>query len=131
MFGAGGFGIVYKAIISDNKVVAVKVLNGTSNKRIEKQFMAEVSTMGKTHHFNLVRLYGFCFESSLIALVYEYMANGSLDNHLFKANKGDMIGFDKLYEIAVGTARGITYLHEECAQRIVHYDIKPGNIFLD
>ncbi|KAF5801785.1 putative protein kinase RLK-Pelle-RLCK-Os family [Helianthus annuus] len=101
MLGSGGFGTVYKGIISNNKSVAVKVLNGASNKRIEEQFMAE------------------------------FMVNGSLDNHLFKANKGDMMGFDKLHEIAVGTARGIAYLHEECAQRIVHYDIKPGNILLD
>ncbi|KAF5804788.1 putative protein kinase RLK-Pelle-RLCK-Os family [Helianthus annuus] len=131
MLGSGGFGKVYKGVLSKNKPVAVKVLNGTSDPRVEEQFMAEVSTMGRTHHFNLVRLYGFCYESSLIALVYEYMVNGSLDNHLFKANKGSMLGFDKLHEIAVGTARGVTYLHEDCAQRIVHYDIKPGNILLD
>ncbi|MFS7954548.1 putative protein kinase RLK-Pelle-RLCK-Os family [Helianthus anomalus] len=131
ILGSGAFGIVYKGVIGDNRHVAVKVLNGTSNQQVEEQFMAEMSTMGRTHHFNLVRLYGFCFESSLIALVYEYMANGSLDNHLFKGNKEAMIGFEKLHEIVVGAARGITYLHEECAQRIVHYDIKPGNILLD
>ncbi|KAK9055249.1 hypothetical protein SSX86_026331 [Deinandra increscens subsp. villosa] len=131
ILGSGGFGKVYKGIISNNKPVAVKVLNGTSNQQIEEQFMAEVSTMGRTHHFNLVRLYGFCFESSLIALVYEFMVNGSLDNHLFQKNKNVPIRFEKLHEIAVGTARGITYLHEDCDQRIVHYDIKPGNVLLD
>ncbi|XP_076941558.1 G-type lectin S-receptor-like serine/threonine-protein kinase At1g34300 isoform X1 [Bidens hawaiensis] len=131
ILGSGGFGIVYKGIFGNGTMVAVKVLNGTSDKRIEEQFMAEVSTMGRTHHFNLVRLYGFCFEPSLRALVYEFMVNGSLDNHLFKAKKVTMITFDKLHEIAVGTARGIAYLHEECPQRIVHYDIKPGNILLD
>ncbi|KAL2340274.1 hypothetical protein Fmac_008214 [Flemingia macrophylla] len=91
--------------------------------------MAEVGTIGKVHHFNLVQLYGFCIEQDLRALVYEYMANGSLDRYLFHEKK--TIGFEKLYEIAVGTARGISYLHEDCKQRIIHYDIKPGDILLD
>nr|XP_043619642.1 G-type lectin S-receptor-like serine/threonine-protein kinase At1g34300 [Erigeron canadensis] len=129
--GSGGFGTVYKGIISNNTPVAVKVLNGTSDKSIQKQFMAEMSTMGRTHHFNLARLYGFCFESTLRALVYEFMVNGSLDHYLFKEDKKTIIGFKQLREIALGTARGITYLHEECPQRIVHYDIKPGNVLLD
>ncbi|PWA85809.1 serine-threonine/tyrosine-protein kinase catalytic domain-containing protein [Artemisia annua] len=95
-------------LYSPQRDSAVKVLKGGSDKIIKEQFIAEVSTMGRTHHFNLVRLYGFCFESSLIALVYEYMVNGSLDNHLFKSNKGAIIGFEKLLEIAVGTANGIS-----------------------
>ncbi|XP_008223765.1 PREDICTED: rust resistance kinase Lr10-like isoform X2 [Prunus mume] len=129
LLGQGGFGAVYKGIFSNGTLVAVKVLYGSSDKRIEEQFMAEVSTIGRIHHFNLVRLYGFCFEKHLRALVYEYMGNGSLDKFLFHSNKD--LGFEKLHEIAVGTARGIAYLHEECEQRIVHYDIKPGNILLD
>ncbi|CAK9169412.1 unnamed protein product [Ilex paraguariensis] len=129
LLGSGGFGSVYKGIFSNGTTVAVKVLIGTSDKRIEEQFMAEVSTIGRTHHFNLVRLYGFCFEHCLRALVYEYMGNGSLDKYLFREKT--ILAFDKLHEIAVGTARGIAYLHEECQQRIVHYDIKPGNILLD
>ncbi|RDX66237.1 G-type lectin S-receptor-like serine/threonine-protein kinase, partial [Mucuna pruriens] len=99
LLGSGGFGAVYKGIFSDGTIVAVKVLHGGSNKKIEEQFMAEVGTIGKIHHFNLVRLYGFCFEKTL--------------------------------DSTVGTAKGIAYLHEECQQRIIHYDIKPGNILLD
>lgn len=78
---------------------------------------------------NLVRLYGFCYERDLRALVYEYMENGSLDSLLF--SNQNAIEWEKLYVIANGTAKGISYLHEECAQRIIHYDIKPGNVLLD
>jgi len=127
--GSGGFGEVYKGNLSDGTTVAVKVLRANSDKRIKEQFVAEVGTIGKVHHFNLVKLYGFCFEKELRALVYEYMKNGSLDKYLFHENK--TLGYEKLHMIAVGTARGISYLHEDCQQRIVHYDIKPGNILLD
>jgi serine/threonine protein kinase len=129
LLGSGGFGKVYKGIFSNGSIVAVKVLYGNSDKKIEEQFKAEVSTIGRVHHFSLIHLYGFCFENHLRALVYEYMGNGSLDKYLFGKNK--ILGFEKLLEIAVGTARGIAYLHEECQQRIIHYDIKPGNILLD
>ncbi|KAM5553829.1 putative serine/threonine-protein kinase [Rosa sericea] len=129
LLGSGGFGAVYKGKFSNGTPVAVKVLNGTSDKGIEEQFMAEVSTLGRIHHINLVGLYGFCFERHLRAIVYEYMSNGSLDKFLFHGNK--ILGFEKLHEIAVGTAKGIAYLHEECQQRIIHYDIKPENILLD
>ena len=112
-----------KGIFSDGTIVAVKVLHGLYDKKMEEQFMAEVVTIGKTHHFNLVRLYGFCLERNLIALVYEYMGNGSLDKYLFHENK--TIGFERLHEIAIETAKGIAYLHEECQLKIIHYDIKP------
>ncbi|XP_020203443.1 putative serine/threonine-protein kinase [Cajanus cajan] len=129
LLGSGGFGAVYKGVFGNGTMVAVKVLRGSSDKKIEEQFMAEVGTIGRIHHFNLVRLYGFCFERNLIALVYEYMGNGSLDRYLFQEKK--TLGYEELHEIAVGTARGIAYLHEECQQRIIHYDIKPENILLD
>ncbi|XWS73254.1 hypothetical protein CRYUN_Cryun02cG0111800 [Craigia yunnanensis] len=129
LLGSGGFGAVYKGNFNNGTIVAVKVLHGTSDKRIEEQFMAEVSTIGRVHHFNLVRLYGFCFERDLRALVYEYMKNGSLDKFLYSEDK--KIGLEQLQKIAVGTAQGIAYLHEECQHRIIHYDIKPGNILLD
>ncbi|MED6175093.1 hypothetical protein PIB30_075189 [Stylosanthes scabra] len=129
LLGSGGFGSVYKGVFSDGTIMAVKVLFTSTDKRIQQQFMAEIGTLGKVHHFNLVRLFGFCVDNNFIAIVYEYMANGSLDKYLFKEVK--TLGFEKLHEIAVGTARGIAYLHEECQQRIIHYDIKPANILLD
>ncbi|KAM7481138.1 hypothetical protein LguiB_005721 [Lonicera macranthoides] len=128
LLGAGGFGSVYKGALSSGVLVAVKVLNGSSDKKIEDQFLAEVSTIGTTHHINLVQLYGFCFDKDLRALVYEYMENASLDRLLF--NK-ENVEWEKLNDIAIGTAKGISYLHEDCQQRIIHYDIKPENILLD
>lgn len=127
--------MVYKGEFPNGIQVAVKVLKENVSKRVEEQFMAEVSTMCRTYHINLVRLYGFCFDTSMRALVYEYMEQGSLDDLLFQKqnNKGNqsIIPWDKLQEIAIGTARGISYLHEECQKRIIHYDIKPGNVLLD
>lgn len=129
LLGSGAYGVVFKGELPNGTPVAVKVLTNAHDKRIEEQFMAEVSSIGRTHHINLVRLYGFCFDSTTRALIFEYMENGSLDGFLF----GDTTTIDwcKMHEIAVGTAKGIAYLHEECEQRIVHYDIKPGNILLD
>ncbi|CAL5359001.1 unnamed protein product [Camellia sinensis] len=127
--GLGGFGVVYKGQFPNGVKIAVKVLNRSLDKGAEEQFMAEVSTIGRTYHINLVRLYGFCYDHIMSVLVYEYMENGSLDKHLFSDTQA--IEWVKLHEIAIGTAKGITYLHEECQQRIIHYDIKPGNVLLD
>ncbi|KAL6843205.1 hypothetical protein ACP4OV_026918 [Aristida adscensionis] len=139
--GAGGFGVVYGGQVplppehGSSLAVAVKVLHAGMGRRAEEQFMAEIGTIGRTSHVNLVRLYGFCFDADVKALVYEFMPNGSLERHLFLdgcgAGAGDELGFDRLYDIAVGTAKAIRYLHDDCEQRIIHYDIKPGNVLLD
>lgn len=129
MLGCGGFGKVYKGKFPNGVKIAVKVLNRGANRSVEEPFMAEVGTIGRTHHINLVRLYGFCYDQFMSALVYEFMENGSLDKHLFSDTRE--LEWEKLHEIAVGTAKGIAYLHEECQQRIIHYDIKPGNVLLD
>uniref|UniRef100_A0ACD5WJI8 Uncharacterized protein n=1 Tax=Avena sativa TaxID=4498 RepID=A0ACD5WJI8_AVESA len=129
LLGAGGFGTVYKGALPNGLAVAVKVLQGDLDRRSEEQFMAEVGTIGRTHHVNLVRLLGFCFDPKVRALVYEYMENGSLDAYLFNRNKA--VDLPTLRDIAVGVARGLRYLHEECQRKIIHYDIKAGNILLD
>ncbi|XVE66326.1 hypothetical protein DITRI_Ditri08aG0071300 [Diplodiscus trichospermus] len=128
--GEGGYGAVYKGHFPSGEQIAVKVLNSYGiDERVEDQFMAEVNTIGRTYHRNLVRLYGFCFEENTKALIYEYMENGSLDRLLFE--KKHEIEWGSLYEIAIGAARGLEYLHHFSHRRIIHYDIKPANILLD
>ncbi|KDP35365.1 hypothetical protein JCGZ_10349 [Jatropha curcas] len=130
ILGSGGYGVVFQGELPNGVPVAVKILtNHSRDKKLEEQFMAEVSTIGRTYHANLVRLYGFCFDHSMMALVYEYMDNGSLNKFLFDETRE--IEWEKLREIAIGTAKGTAYLHEECQQMIIHYDIKPENILLD
>lgn len=89
--GSGGFGSVYKGELPDQKPIAVKVLVGIIDKRMEEQFMAEVGTIAGSRHINLVRLYGFCYDDALIAQVYEYMENGSLDKYLFDEDGVDTV----------------------------------------
>lgn len=129
--GAGGFGAVYKGVVANRTVVAVKQLEGIEQG--ERQFRMEVATISSTHHLNLVRLIGFCSEGRHRLLVYEFMKNGSLDNFLFGTEEqpGKLLSWADRFSIALGTARGITYLHEECRDCIVHCDIKPENILLD
>ncbi|KAL8545056.1 hypothetical protein ACS0TY_005310 [Phlomoides rotata] len=129
VLGSGGFGKVYRGEFPNGIKIAVKVLNRSPNEHVEQQFMAEIGTIGRTHHINCVRLYGFCYDHCTSSLVYEFMENGSLDKHLFVENHE--LEWEKLHEIALGTAKGIAYLHHECQHRIVHYDIKPGNVLLD
>jgi serine/threonine protein kinase len=126
--GKGGYGSVYKGVLLPGNVhVAIKML-GNSNCNGE-DFISEVSTIGRIHHVNVVRLVGFCSEEMRRALVYEYMPNGSLDKYIFSSEK--CFSSDKLNEIALGIAGGIDYLHQGCDMQIVHFDIKPENILLD
>ncbi|KAL0399960.1 UNVERIFIED_CONTAM: G-type lectin S-receptor-like serine/threonine-protein kinase [Sesamum radiatum] len=127
--GGGGFGSVFKGTLPDSSVVAVKKLESISQG--EKQFRTEVSTIGTIQHMNLVRLRGFCSEGSKKLLVYDYMENSSLDTHLFRANESKVLEWKTRYEIALGVARGLSYLHEKCRDCIIHCDIKPENILLD
>ena len=99
--------------------------------QINKSFLAEVETIGNLHHFNLVRLIGFCAEKSHRLLVYEYMSNGSLDRWVFHKNLEMLLDWQQRKKIIIDIARGLTYLHDDCRQKIIHLDIKPHNILLD
>ncbi|KAK9062382.1 hypothetical protein SSX86_019568 [Deinandra increscens subsp. villosa] len=126
--GGGGFGSVFKGTLPDSSVVAVKKLESVSQG--EKQFRTEVSTIGSIQHMNLVRLRGFCSEGTSKLLVYDYMPNGSIGAHLFSKD-GLVLDWKTRYQIALGTARGLVYLHEKCRDCIIHCDIKPENVLLD
>ncbi|XP_066317253.1 LEAF RUST 10 DISEASE-RESISTANCEUS RECEPTOR-LIKE PROTEIN KINASE-like 2.5 isoform X3 [Miscanthus floridulus] len=127
--GEGGYGMVFKGRLDDGRLVAVKFLH--DSKGDGKEFVNEVMSIGRTSHINIVSLFGFCLEGSKRALIYEYMPNGSLDKYIYSENPKAVLGWDKLYTIAIGIARGLEYLHHSCNTRIVHFDIKPQNILLD
>ncbi|WOG98737.1 hypothetical protein DCAR_0418082 [Daucus carota subsp. sativus] len=127
--GEGGFGSVFKGTLPNSRAIAVKRLKNL--KQGEKQFRAEVSTIGQIQHINLVRLQGFCIEGEKRLLVFDYMKNGSLENHLFRQNSNVFLEWKARYNIMIGTARGLHYLHEKCRDCIIHCDIKPDNILLD
>jgi len=123
--------VVYKGELPNGLLVAAKVLKVSMNKKVQEALMAEIGTIGRTYHVHLVRLYGFCFDANTKALVYEFLENGSLEKYLYgdEGSTSTRLEWGTLHSIAVGTAKGIRYLHEECQQR-VHYDIKPANILL-
>ncbi|TKY68193.1 G-type lectin S-receptor serine/threonine-protein kinase RLK1 [Spatholobus suberectus] len=129
MLGRGAFGTVYKGVLTSytSRYVAVKRLDKVVQEG-EKEFKTEVSVIGQTHHRNLVRLLGYCDEGEHRLLVYEYMSNGSLASFLFGISRPH---WNQRVQIALGIARGLTYLHEECSTQIIHCDIKPQNILLD
>uniref|UniRef100_A0A7N0T362 non-specific serine/threonine protein kinase n=1 Tax=Kalanchoe fedtschenkoi TaxID=63787 RepID=A0A7N0T362_KALFE len=127
--GEGGFGSVFEGKLGDGSEIAVKLLDGVG--QIRNSFLAEVETIGSVHHVNLVKLVGFCAEKSHRALVYEYMPNGSLEKWIFKPKAENVLDWRQRKKIILDIAKGLSYLHEDCRQKIVHLDIKPQNILLD
>ncbi|XP_045807533.1 LEAF RUST 10 DISEASE-RESISTANCE LOCUS RECEPTOR-LIKE PROTEIN KINASE-like 2.4 isoform X1 [Trifolium pratense] len=131
--GQGGYGSVYKGKLHDERTVAVKVLS--ESKGDGEDFINEVASISRTSHVNVVRLLGFCLDGSKKALLYEFMPNGSLEKFIYEEKdplKNDrQLDCKLLYDIAVGVARGLEYLHRGCNTRILHFDIKPHNILLD
>ncbi|XP_073065830.1 G-type lectin S-receptor-like serine/threonine-protein kinase At1g34300 [Primulina eburnea] len=144
--GKGGFGIVYMGKLSDGRVVAVKRLHNSTGG--DAEFWAEVTIISRMHHLNLVRLWGFCAEKGTKILVYEHVPNGPLSDFLFQevevessemdqetipivgSKKKPILDWNIRYRIALGVARAIAYLHEECLEWVLHCDIKPENILL-
>ncbi|XP_031109148.1 G-type lectin S-receptor-like serine/threonine-protein kinase At5g35370 [Ipomoea triloba] len=129
--GSGGFGTVYKGTLSDGTLVAVKKISSLGVQG-RKEFCTEIAIIGKIHHLNLVRLKGFCAHRESRFLVYEYMNRSSLDRALFGNGNGGgpLLEWRERFEIAIGTARGLAYLHSGCEHKIIHCDVKPENILL-
>ncbi|XP_048129427.1 putative receptor protein kinase ZmPK1 [Rhodamnia argentea] len=117
--GRGSGGIVYKAMLLDCRVAAVKPLNEANQG--ENEFLAEVSTIGNLNHMNLIDMWAYCAEGKHRILVYEFMEHGSLVENLSAPTELD---WSKRFEIAVGSARGLAYLHEECLEWVLHCDVK-------
>ncbi|KAL8156319.1 putative receptor-like serine/threonine-protein kinase At4g34500 [Apium graveolens] len=131
VIGEGGYGIVYRGVLSDGSVVAVKNLMNNKG-QAEREFKVEVEAIGKVRHKNLVGLIGYCAEGSQRLLVYEYVDNGNLEQWLH----GDVgpispLSWEIRMKIAIGTAKGLAYLHEGLEPKVVHRDVKSSNILLD
>ncbi|XP_030454320.2 putative receptor protein kinase ZmPK1 [Syzygium oleosum] len=123
--GRGAGGIVYKALLPDDRVAAVKVLSNATTG--EADFLAEASTIGRVNHMNLIEMWGYCAEGKHRLLVYEFMEHGSLAQNLSSPE----LHWKRRFDIAIGTAKGLAYLHDECLEWVLHCDVKPQNILLD
>ncbi|KAH1155595.1 hypothetical protein GLYMA_18G219600v4 [Glycine max] len=128
--GKGGFGEVYKGILSDERPIAVKRLSRTSKQGVE-EFKNEVLLIAKLQHRNLVTFIGFCLEEQEKILIYEYVPNKSLDYFLFDTKLEKILTWSERHKIIEGIARGILYLHEYSRLKIIHRDLKPSNVLLD
>ncbi|KAK9101985.1 hypothetical protein Sjap_019239 [Stephania japonica] len=127
LLGTGGFGSVYRGTISGPpSTVAVKKISATS-KQGEREFLAEICTIGRLRHKNIVQLLGWCHERDHLLLVYEFMANGSLDRYICKGS----LNWQTRYKILTGLASALLYLHDECGNTVIHRDVKPNNVMLD
>ncbi|KAI3524712.1 hypothetical protein L1887_03375 [Cichorium endivia] len=125
----GGFGSVHRGVLKDGRMVAVKQHKIASSQG-DNEFFSEVEVLSCAQHRNVVMLIGYCVEDGRRLLVYEYICYGSLDSHLYGNNHG-LLGWSARQKIAVGAARGLRYLHEECRVGcIVHRDMRPNNILL-
>ncbi|XP_052195089.1 receptor-like protein kinase FERONIA [Diospyros lotus] len=138
VIGQGGFGKVYKGLFVDygRPIVAIKRLNAESVQGAG-EFWAEIVTLSKLRHGNLVNLIGYCDECQEMILVYEYIANGTLAYHLYRKRQGSNdyiyhpLSWEQRLKICIGAARGLDYLHSDSEQSVIHRDVKTANILLD
>ncbi|XP_031407838.1 proline-rich receptor-like protein kinase PERK15 [Punica granatum] len=129
LLGEGGFGYVHKGVLSGGKEIAVKQLKIGSDQG-EREFRAELETISLVHHKHLVTLLGYCITGSARFLIYEFVPNKTLEFHLHGDGQPVMDWATRL-RIAIGSAKGLAYLHEDCSPTIIHRDIKAANILLD
>ncbi|KAK1275094.1 L-type lectin-domain containing receptor kinase IV.1 [Acorus gramineus] len=131
LLGVGGFGRVYKGVLPKNKCeVAIKRVSHESRQGM-REFVAEIISIGRLRHRNIVQLLGYCRRKGELLLVYDYMSNGSLDKLLFNKTERDQLGWCERFRIMRGVASGLLYLHEEWEQLVVHRDVKSSNVLLD
>ncbi|XP_058099360.1 L-type lectin-domain containing receptor kinase IV.1-like [Magnolia sinica] len=130
LLGVGGFGRVYRGVLSASKIeVAVKRVSHESRQGM-REFIAEIMSLGRLRHRNLVQLLGYCRRKKELLLVYDFMPNGSLDKFLFN-HPESMLSWNRRFRIIKGVASGLLYLHEEWEQVVLHRDIKASNVLLD
>ncbi|KAL8506008.1 hypothetical protein ACS0TY_017026 [Phlomoides rotata] len=130
MIGEGGFGPVYKGTLPSGEEIAIKRLSTTSGQGLE-EFMNEAIFIAKLQHINLVRLLGCCVEGDEMILIYEYLKNKSLDYFVFDKNRKKLLAWPNRFDIIMGIARGLLYLHQDSRLKIIHRDLKTSNILLD
>ncbi|KAK3165454.1 hypothetical protein QOZ80_1AG0033370 [Eleusine coracana subsp. coracana] len=128
LLGQGGFGHVYRGTVG-GQAVAIKKLRAGSGQG-DREFRAEVEIISRVHHKNLVSLVGYCIHGEQRLLVYEYVPNKTLEFHLHESGR-PTLDWPRRWKIAVGSAKGLAYLHEDCHPKIIHRDIKAANILLD
>ncbi|KAK2985309.1 hypothetical protein RJ640_024305 [Escallonia rubra] len=129
LLGQGGFGFVHRGVLPNGKEVAVKQLKAGSGQG-EREFQAEIEIISRVHHKHLVSLVGYCMTGSQRLLVYEFVPNNTLEFHLHEKGRPTMDWSTRL-RIALGSAKGLAYIHEDCHPKIIHRDIKASNILLD
>jgi serine/threonine protein kinase len=131
LLGRGGHGSVYKGVLDDSTIVAVKVIHSATSGGASKRLLKECKTLGRVRHRNLVRLMGVCSSFQIKSLVMEFMSQGSFDEHLHCSENNSRLGLKRRLSILKDVAHGMAYLHHHCSPAIVHGDLKPSNVLLD